>query len=351
VPGGLKLGYTEELLNLVFDQIKAFAGYAFNKSHSAAYAYLSYQTAYLKAHYPVEFMCALLSSETDNIDKTMRNIAECRRMGIPILPVDINCSSPGFKIEVLPDGTKAIRYALTAIKNIGAAAATEVAAHQPYESIGDFVKRVNGQKLNRKVMTILILAGCFDCFEPNRYELLRYFLYDIRKYKPDKVECPDPASWSDAVRYQLDRQLFGFALTGHPAQSLPNSHWLGQPQDVPFYISGMVSKLYPFQDKRGRDMATAVLDTPFGECKVYLYARQWSKYKSLLTACLNPDDNNLYPLISVRVKRRRFMSNDIIEAIAVYVPDEAQELWQKYLADCFTVPYIYRSSPLVQLYA
>lgn len=351
VEGGRANGYPEALMQSLFDQIEKFGGYAFNRSHSAAYAYLSYQTAYLKAHYPVEFMCTLLSSETDSPDKTMRNVVECHRMGIPILPVDINVSSPGFKIEVLPDGTKAIRYALTAIKDIGQAVADEIVSHQPYESMSDFVKRVNGRTVHKKVMTILILAGCFDCFESNRYKLLYHYLFDIRHFKPDRVDCPDPESWGDAVRYQLDKQLFGFALTGHPAQSLPNSYWPSQPLEVPFYVSGIVTKSKTFTDKHGREMATVFVDAPFGECKLYFYAKQWSKYKSLLTSCLNQDNADSCPILSMRVKRRRFMSNDILEVISVHVPDEARRLWQEYLTKCFTVPYTRRSSPTIRLYA
>lgn len=338
VPGGLKLGYSEELLNMVFDQIKAFSGYAFNKSHSCAYAHLSYQTAYLKTYYPVEFMCSLLTNEQHNPDKTMANIAECRRMGIPILPVDVNKSSNEFVIETTPDGMKAIRYGFAGIKDIGEAVASEIIRHQPYESLDDLVKRVEGRRVHKRVMRTLILAGIFDSFDPNRYAVLNHYMFDIRKFKPEQTECPPPDSWSDEERYRLDRELFGFTISGHPAERLPNKHWEYQPLDKPFYISGIVSKINAFNDKRGREMATVILDTPFGECKVYVFASLWRRFSPLLSAAMNN-----WGLLTLLVKKRHFVRQDLLEAIKVRTPDEVAEEWERYLTECLTTPVTRRS--------
>jgi DNA polymerase-3 subunit alpha len=353
VSGGVANGYPEELMDQLFDQIEKFAQYAFNKSHSCAYAYLSYQTAYLKAHYPVEFMCALLSSETDNPEKTMQNVAECRRMGIPILPVDANESDIGFKIEALPDGRRAIRFGLTGIKSIGQAVAEEIVAKRPYTSLRDFVQRVERRRINKKVMETLILAGLFDSFEPNRYKVLREYLYEVRKYKPEKVSCPEPEAWNDIARYWLDIEWYGFALSGHPAEGLPNAHWLYQPFDTPFYVSGIVfpEKVNRFKEKHGRDMATVFLDTPFGQCKVHLYPRTWQKYRSLIVSGRGAGGDSETPLLlTFLVKRRKYMRSEVLEVIKVHVPDEARTIWEAYLEACLTPYFSRRSRSLIRFY-
>ncbi len=355
ISGGVANGYSEELMQQLFDQIEKFGGYAFNKSHSCAYAYLSYQTAYLKAHYPVDYMCVLLSSETDSPDKTLRNVTECRRMGIPILPVDVNYSDVGFKVEALPDGTRAIRYALTGIKSIGQAVAEEVVKHQPYSSLEDFCKRVEGRRCHKKVMHILILAGLFDSFEPNRYKLLWQYLYDIRAFSRDEVDCPSPDDWSELVRYELDREFYGFALSGHPADALPNSHWLSCPLDTPFYLSGIVVRVDCFKDRKGREMATVILDTPFGECKVYLFSSVWRKYAGLFEKRASEKFGDQFltklQLRTMLVKRRQFINQQTIEAIKVYLPDEARAVWDEYLHECLSAPTGVRSRPLIRFYS
>lgn len=333
VPGGLKLGYDEDFLNMIFDQIKAFSGYAFNKSHSCAYAYLSYQTAYLKTYYPVEFMCSLLTSEQHSIDKTMANITECRRMGIKVLPVDVNHSSSGFIIETLPDGTKAIRYGFAGIKDIGEKVASEIIKHQPYKSLEDLVTRVEGRTIHKGVMRTLIMAGVFDTFNPNRYAVLYEYLFDIRKFKPEKEECPLPDDWSEERRYELDREYYGFTISGHPADDLPNKHWAQQPTDSLFYISGMVVKVNTFKDKRGREMATVVLDTPFGECKVYVFANLWEKHSHLLSSAAGN-----WKLVTFLVKKKRFIKRDLIETVKVYTAEEAVAEQQRRLVERLTAP-------------
>lgn len=356
VPGGLALGYSEDFLNMIFDQIKAFAGYAFNKSHSAAYAYLSYQTAYMKVHYPVEYMCALLSSETDDADKTMHNTQECRRLGIPILPVDCNSSDVWFKVQPLADGTRGIRYGLMGVKGIGPAAAHEVVKWRPYESLRDFVTRVEGRRLHKKVMHTFILAGLFDSFNPNRFEVLREYMYDIRGFDPaevrfyydlaqkdfvgekrhaDCIDCCDPAQWNEAVCHKLNLHFYGFILSGHPAENLPNHCWSSQEYDRNFYISGILMRVNEFKDKAGRDMAKLVIDTPFGECTLHVFFRAWARYKNLVHAALDSPDLGSR-MLTFKVKRQKFMNTDTVVLEAAYPTEEGMAMWQSYLDDCLT---------------
>ena len=158
-------GIEEKKANDIFDLLEKFAGYGFNRSHSAAYAWVSYQTAYLKANYPVEFMAAVLSNEISNTDKISIFVGECKRMGIAILPPDVNRSALKFMPET--DGeTTGIRYGLAAIKNVGEAAmeaAIEERQRQgAFASLEDFCCRLDSRKVNKKVVESLVKCGAFD---------------------------------------------------------------------------------------------------------------------------------------------------------------------------------------------
>ena len=147
-----------------------FAEYGFNKSHSAAYALIAYQTAYLKAHYPVEFMAALLTEDMDNTDKIVKNIAECREMGIEVLPPDINASDLSFRVL-----GKSIRFGLGAVKNVGEGAIEailEARATEPFRDLFDFCERVDLRRVNKRVVESLIKCGAFDSTGAKRAPLM-----------------------------------------------------------------------------------------------------------------------------------------------------------------------------------
>lgn len=170
IQGTAENGINADVASHLFDIMESFAGYGFNKSHSAAYALISYQTAYLKAHYPVEYMCAFLSSIIDNQERVVFYIKECRRLGIPILPPDINESFENFTA-----GSDAIRFGLGAIKNVGIQAVrsiVEARSEGPYSSLFDFCCRVDLGQINRRVLENLILAGCFDSLDITRKQAL-----------------------------------------------------------------------------------------------------------------------------------------------------------------------------------
>ena len=153
----------EKKITRIFDLMEQFAGYGFNKSHSAAYAVLAYRTAYLKAQHPQYFMAALLTSERGNQDKVVKYINECRDMGIPILPPDVNSSDVNFT------PTKSgIRFGLAAIKNVGETAITSIVANKPFTSLFDFSERVDLRTVNKRVVESLIKAGAFDSVDSER---------------------------------------------------------------------------------------------------------------------------------------------------------------------------------------
>src|SRR2546428_9194151 len=153
----------EKKITRIFDLMEQFAGYGFNKSHSAAYAVLAYRTAYLKARHPQYFMAALLTSERGNQDKVVKYINECRDMGIAILPPDINSSDVNF--TPTPSG---IRFGLAAIKNVGETAITSIVPNKPFKSLFDFCERVDLRSVNKRVIESLVKAGAFDSIETDR---------------------------------------------------------------------------------------------------------------------------------------------------------------------------------------
>lgn len=235
--GALKKGIDEGTATKIFDQMEKFASYGFNKSHAAAYSLVSYQTAYLKAHYPVEFMCAVMSLDITNIDKLMFYKEECKKMGFKVLPPDINKSDADFAVE---HGN--IRYALAGIKSVGAAnmeaIAEERRKHGPYKDISDFIHRTDAKQINRRQLEQLIKAGAFDCLDKNRGKLFANIdtivshissatelknssqssLFGAEELQ-SKVKLADKPDWPELEKLKLEAEAIGFYLSAHPLDS------------------------------------------------------------------------------------------------------------------------------------
>lgn len=237
-------GIAEKQANEIFDLLEKFAGYGFNKSHSAAYGLISYHTAFLKANYPVEFMAGVLSNEINNMDKISVFVAECQRMGIEILAPNVNRSRLKFAPETLPDGGKAIRFGLAAVKNVGGAA-MEVAIREreengEFKSLEDFASRLDSKSVNRKILENLIKAGAFDFTLERRDEMFsrvgqviagssaaqkdratgQTSLFDMNELMtaapaPDVIE-EDKVVWNQREYLAHEKDLLGFYVTGHP---------------------------------------------------------------------------------------------------------------------------------------
>ncbi|PIE19367.1 MAG: DNA polymerase III subunit alpha [Proteobacteria bacterium] len=225
----------------IFDKIEKFAGYGFNKSHSAAYGFITYQTAWLKTHYPVEFMAALLTSDGDNTDKVVRLIAETRSMGITVLPPSVNHSDRDFT-----PGDNALRFGLGAVKGVGAGAVESIiearGAGGPFEDLYDFCERVDLKRVNRRVMEALVKCGAFDDFARTRkglYEELERAIERGQTTQRDKaagqfnlfgaLEQPNQAArakrveyselaeeWPDRLCLAYEKESLGFYVCGHP---------------------------------------------------------------------------------------------------------------------------------------
>ena len=246
----------EKKANAIFDLLEKFAGYGFNKSHSAAYGVISYQTAYLKAHYPVEFMSGLLSNEINNTEKISVFVGECKRMGISILPPDINRSGLKFIPETVaavsdrrdekagaqrgPLQEKAIRYGLAAIKHVGEAAMQmsilEREREGEFASLEDFCGRLGSRVANRKMLESLIKAGAFDFIGRDRAELFacidealassaaahrdraagQVSLFDEATTPTTSTRKRSIVPWSDHEKLSYEKELLGFYVSGHP---------------------------------------------------------------------------------------------------------------------------------------
>ena len=234
--GAEKKGIERKKAAELFDTLEKFAEYSFNKSHSAAYAMITYQTAYLKAHYPAEFMAAFMSVEAHNMDKVISGITECRKLGIDVMQPDINHSCSGFTVS---EGK--VRFGFTAIKYVGDGLTEEIVRNREkdgeFESVTDFCARVDSRKLNRKAFESLIRGGAFDSLEPNRARLfasceslLGYnsikqhtpangqgMLFDL----PNSVAAPTLAEkepWDDRARLENELDVLGFFISSHPLQ-------------------------------------------------------------------------------------------------------------------------------------
>jgi DNA polymerase-3 subunit alpha len=251
VAGSVKNGLSEKLASDVFDQIAAFAGYGFNKSHAAAYALVSYQTAYLKANYPAEFLAASMTLDAGNTDKLAVFRQECQRKNISVLPPDINKSASSFSVEeISPDGggsTLAIRYALAAIRNVGAEAMSRLTAVRdeggPFASLHDFLKRLPREVINRRQLEALARAGALDCVHANRRELVDNMDFILshadtmrREAESDQemlfgqggdtsdetVRLQNVADWAGMDRLKEEFDVLGLYLSAHPLDSYAN---------------------------------------------------------------------------------------------------------------------------------
>ena len=238
VQGAVARGVDAARASHVFDLVDKFAGYGFNKAHSACYAFIAYQTAWLKANYPVEFFAASMTLDLGNTDKLNAFRQELQRIDVPLLPPDINKSEPHFSVETLADGRKAVRYALAAVKNVGAHAMEIVVADRlangPYTSLFDFARRLDVKSVNKRQLENLVCAGAFDGLNPHRAQvhaavelLIRHAGSAAAERESSQVNLfgevavedmplPVVADWDPNDRLKREFEAIGFYLSAHP---------------------------------------------------------------------------------------------------------------------------------------
>jgi DNA polymerase III subunit alpha len=322
VSGSVERGVSQELAAHIFDLMEKFAGYGFNKSHSAAYALLSYQTAYLKAHYPAAFMAAVLSADMDHTDKVVTLIQECADMELEVKAPDVNAS----RYEFAVGGERTIRYGLGAVRGVGEGAVealiVEREARGPYTSLEDLCRRLDLQKVNRRVLEALLRSGSLDSLGANRATLMQRLpaamqlgdqnskaheagqndlfglATDDRGPAPVPVRTVELPEWSEAVRLAGERETLGLYLTGHPIERFEAglarfvSHRIGDlVSDKP--ITGMapgrfgggkpvtVAGLIDEVKKRG-PRVILTLDDRTGRIEVTLFDEVYQKHRDLV---------------------------------------------------------------------
>jgi len=314
--GAAKNNIPVEKAEYIFDLMAKFAGYGFNKSHSAAYALIAYQTAYLKAHYPAQFMAALLSCDVNNTDKVVRYITECQDHEIEVLPPDINESNKDF--TVINDR---IRFGLAAVKNVGGSALDSImeerASDGPYKSLEDLCNRVDSRKVNRRVIESLIKAGAFDSLGARRSQLfavLDQALEQAQSSQRDKlsgqislfavmpeeqvtksstIELPDIAEWTAKEKLAFEKETVGFYITGHPLdnyrqeiRSVADTDISGLAEwgdNQPVRVGGLVREYKEHKSKKGDRMAFITLEDTAGAVEVVVFPEAFAKSGHLLT--------------------------------------------------------------------
>jgi DNA polymerase-3 subunit alpha len=312
VSGATKNGYPPKKIEKIFDLMAQFAGYGFNKSHSAAYALLAYHTAYLKTHYPVEFMAALLTSVTGNTDDVVKYINECREMGIAVEPPDINVSDANFT----PHG-KAIRFGLAAVKNVGHNAIESIVAARTelgrFKSIYQFCEKVDLRLLNKRVMESLIKSGAMDSLgrraqlmaaldkamehaqkaqrdaENGQHGLFGVFEQDQQDVGEDRL--PEAPDWDEHTRLAFEKEILGFFITGHPLdkyrEKLEDLRALSTAElaamknstgkDENLSTAGIITNLRVLKSKRGDFYAQAALEDLSGSIEMIVFPEAYKK--------------------------------------------------------------------------
>ena len=362
VPGCIANGISEEIANKIYDEMTDFAKYAFNKSHAAAYAVVSYQTAYLKYYYPVEFMAALMTSVVEMPNKVAEYISVCRQMGIRILPPDINHGVYGFSVD-----NGAIRYALSAIKSIGRPVIEGIVREREeygeYTSLKTFIER-NIDQINKRVVENLIKAGALDCLEGNRNQKMTVYTQIIDSINQDKkhtmagqlslfdiapeedknefeIRMPQAAEYPKETILTFEKEVLGIYLSGHPLERYRNmmekmisaktSDF--QPDDetgIPevydnqkVIVGGMITDKTIKYTKNNKVMAFLTVEDLVGTVEVVVFPRDYEKCQMFLN-----EDARLF--IQGRVSAEDDKASKLILEKVRLFDDMPRELWLQF---------------------
>lgn len=313
IKGALQRKIPQNKANKIFDQMEHFAGYGFNKSHSAAYALLAYQTAYLKSNFPLQFMAALLTSEKENSEKLAKYIGECRKMGLETLPPDINKSYADFQV----DGNK-IRFGLSAVKNVGEAAIESILKARQivgsFCSLIEFCQKVDTRIVNKRVIENLIKSGCFDCLGYNRAQMFAFIerameeaqrkhmrekqkqatMFDefLGREKTEEEMIPPLEEWSESKLLAYEKESLGFYITSHPlinyAKELTkfSTTTIGEikskPHTANIAVGAVITAVKRINTKKGEPMAMLTVEDLSGSTEVIVFPKVYSQYPVII---------------------------------------------------------------------
>ena len=363
VPGCIANGIDEKTANKIYDEMIDFAKYAFNKSHAAAYAVVSYQTAWLKYYYPVEFMAALMTSMIDNPPKVAEYIYSCRQMGIEILPPDINEGVGNFSVQ---DGK--IRYGLAAIKSIGRPVIESIVRERnergKFKTLKDFIERLSGKEVNKRTIESFIKSGAFDGLGGTRKQFMIIYVQIVdqvnqeRKYSmagqlslfdmvddDQKAEfdipLPKVGEYEKETRLAFEKEVLGVYLTGHPMEEyeekwrksiskttldfqLDKETGAAKVHDgAKEIIGGIIATLTIKYTKTNKTMAILTLEDLLGTVEVVVFPRDYEKYKEYLQ-----EENKVF--IRGRVSEEDDAPSKLICESVVPFSQTRKELWLQY---------------------
>ena len=363
VPGCVSSGISETVASQIYDDMMDFAKYAFNKSHAACYAVVSYQTAFLKHYYPVEFMAALLTSVIDNSGKVSEYIMSCRSMGIEILPPDVNQGEAGFSVS-----DNSIRYALTAIKGVGRPVIDSIVEERnlrgPYKNLEDFITRNADRELNKRVIENFIKAGAFDSLSGTRKQFMSIYVRILDHIQSDKknnmagqmslfdivseeekesfdIKLPDVGEYSKEMRLTFEKEVLGIYVSGHPLeeyQSLWKKNITHTTADFVFddetgemrakdgervTIGGMITEKKIKYTKNNQVMAFLTVEDLFGTIEVIVFPKTYQQCGSIMT-----EDAKIF--LKGRASSEDEKDGKLLCESAFLFEDVPREVWLKF---------------------
>ena len=367
VPGAVANGVPAEVAEQIFDEMTAFASYAFNKAHAACYAVVSLQTAWLKYYYPAEFMAAMMNSVVGNSAKIAAYIQYCRKKGIPVLPPHVNFSDRKFTVETNDQGVKCVRMGMSGVKNVGNHAVDAIVLERklngPYRSVFDFCRRVNSEMVNKRAVESLIMAGCFDHLDATRLQCMRVFdtameanankrkqnvagqisLFDFGETMQDAAlqdTYPDCGEYPYKQLLSMEKEMTGVYVSGHPLDEYRkeleglevNTAYVLELKDRPdagidedgkqVVMGGILAALRPKATKKGTMMGFLTLEDLTGQIECLLFPRIFERYSKTLDL---DSPILIHGHLSVREDEDTKLIADVIEPL-LPLPEPEEEI-------------------------
>ena len=364
VPGAVNRGVPAAVAEHIFDEMTAFASYAFNKAHAACYAVVAVQTGWLKYYYPAEFMAAMMNSVVGNAAKVAAYIQYCRKKEIPVLPPHVNFSDRKFTVETNKEGVKCVRMGMSGVKNVGNSAVDAIVQERklsgPYRDVFEFCRRIDSETVNKRAVESLIMAGCFDHMGATRLQCMRVFdqaleansakrrqnvvgqisLFDMGQPTADLAiedTYPDVGEYPYKQLLSMEKEMTGVYVSGHPLDEYRkelealeiNTAWVAELKERPdagidedgrqVVMGGILTALRPKATKKGAMMGFITLEDLTGQIECLLFPRIFERYNKLLELDMPV---LLTGHLSVREEEDTKLLVDVVEPLVQLPPPE-----------------------------
>ena len=364
VPGAVNRGVPAAVAEHIFDEMTAFASYAFNKAHAACYAVVAVQTGWLKYYYPAEFMAAMMNSVVGNAAKVAAYIQYCRKKDIPVLPPHVNFSDRKFTVETNKEGAKCVRMGMSGVKNVGNSAVDAIVQERklsgPYRDVFEFCRRIDSEAVNKRAVESLIMAGCFDHMGATRLQCMRVFdqaleansakrrqnvvgqisLFDMGQPTADLAiedTYPDVGEYPYKQLLSMEKEMTGVYVSGHPLDEYRkelealeiNTAWVAELKERPdagidedgrqVVMGGILTALRPKATKKGAMMGFIILEDLTGQIECLLFPRIFERYSKLLELDMPV---LLTGHLSVREEEDTKLLVDVVEPLVQLPPPE-----------------------------